>query len=738
MWTAYQEEGKDESVFPPFSTDAIVLGIVYKIAGDSKVVLRSFYEKLNEMLVDSGDSIFNDPDIFKKEWVDDTFKPGDVAQLRDALAFNATDTEQLRRSYEDIVYLGLLPGRYPKVAGYSTASYSYNESGQNKQVTFADCMETTLRNLTNIMLYNPETQEFDVSKIKNPPTQQLQDFYRAFKSATSVEDSAAHSAWTAVVENIPFVSYNRETEDKTIKYELNPSLKNIILVFNHILGLNLFESEPGNSLESKTSRAVSRGDFIKVYFPQMCSSLGITCNGFFDDSGKEIELRDIDGMDYKGGIKITTKLTVASDAHNPDVIIKTHPGHGELSVVDKSEVNKIGEWLKNNFTHLVRLSNQNLSAELINICYFALYQNAWDSNILSDYLTNISKKFRINGILYQPIENADYVSSLIDTLYYMPGEFVLDANTFKLCLCLCKDIPDNNQKMKALLKMYIMFIKSNEGQQEYQNAINIALEAIRIEDLNVNDYIQELFKILFEKGYGYNYAIKLASEIIESNKFEKFYLALDIYKALVEKKQGYDDAIKAASRAMEQLAPNNPYASAKVLDLFVALVEKEQGYKNAIEAASQAMKLAPGEYNVLDRALLISKALVEKGQCYEKAIEAVVQVMELAQGEDDVLDRALDVFKALVEKEQGYEKAIEVASQAIKSSVPYVQERSLELCKVLIEKISSLIGQEPKYKQRIADVSRGIASGSHEVQMQAINLLKEIIKEWKQRSSASK
>jgi hypothetical protein len=392
-------------------------------------------------LLDSGESIFNNPDILNAEWDKDIFMSGDVAQFRNALTFNATDTEQLRRSYEHIIYLGLLPGRYPKVAGYSTAFYSYNESGQNKQVTFADCMETTLRNLTNIILYNPETQEFDVSKIKNTPTQQLQDFYRAFKSATSVEDSAAHNAWTAVVENIPFVSYNRETEDKTIKYELNPSLKNIILVFNHIFGLNLFESEPGDSLESKTRHAVSRGDFIKVYFPQMCSSLGITCNGFFDNSGKEIELRDIDGMDYKGGIKITTKLTVASDAHNPDVIIKTHPGHGELSVVDTSEANPIGEWLKSNFTHLVRLSNQNLSAELINICYLALCRNARDVHILSHYLANISEKFRINGIFYLPIENADYVSSLIDTLYYLPGEFVLDANMFKLFIGLCENIP---------------------------------------------------------------------------------------------------------------------------------------------------------------------------------------------------------------------------------------------------------------------------------------------------------
>jgi hypothetical protein len=175
-----------------------------------------------------------------------------------------------------------------------------------------------------------------------------------------------------------------------------------------------------------------------------------------------------------------------------------------------------------------------------------------------------------------------------------------------------------------------------------------------------------------------------------------------------------------------------------VLDLFVALVEKEQGYKNAIEAASQAMKLAPGEYNVLDRALHILKAVVKKGQCHDKVIEAASREMKLASNDPIVLGRILDVFEALVEKEQGYEKAIEMASQAMKSSVPFVRAKSLELCKVLIEKISSLIGQEPKYKQRIADVSRDIASDRNELQMQAINLLKEIIKEWKQSSLAPK
>ena len=431
---AYKEEKSDKAVFPENTTNIVLLGIVYRFASDDKNLLKIFYENLNSTIGVAG-SIFVGEKI-PDGWDDLKFDFGQAATIANKIKdVNIENIAQVVANFENIVYVNLLPGNYPPLQSYKTVFFNYDSSVPQKIDNFSDCMEQTFRNFFNILFYKKEIGGFDLNKIPGLNINQvLKEFYSKQSNAISTGDQAFHNAWTKVIENIPFTAYNRSvnveiaaygkkgfiriSEDVknperfntdykrvsqgVIAYEIQPSLKNIIVVVDYLLGLNLFEEEKIDGENKKIAQALLRPDFIKFYFPKMCEKIGVKL--------KPWDI-DVDKQDY--GMVIKTFLQVhpnlQATAIIPDVEFVTSQGHGEIRVLSKNAENGRMEFEPKTIFKIKDKKIYFLSAILLsNIClsYFSF------SAILSKlgFLIGDQKSCEIlNALFCLTIEDSDFV-----------------------------------------------------------------------------------------------------------------------------------------------------------------------------------------------------------------------------------------------------------------------------------------------------------------------------------------
>jgi tetratricopeptide (TPR) repeat protein len=688
LWTAYQEESSPDPIFPPGSTNAVILGIVYKIAGDHKEWIKGFYQKLNEQMGNKNETIFANQKLADSQepswqsWVEERFDMTNTEQLsqlwKTVEQCNPRNLSELRSNFEQIVYLALIPDRFPPVVSYTTAHYTYQPyitvPGAAPAVTetigtrvhFPDCMETTLRNLTNFILYDAKTRTFKIPNDLNP-IGELKSFYNTYVSTAHINNTQAHDAWTQVVENIPGASYAKELSERSIRYELNPSIANVMVILNHIFGLNLFADEQGNDPEEKLKNALTRvgKDFIKTYFPKLCNRLNLQLYGFFDPDGSKITLDEIDHKDSTG-VKVRTKLSIVG--RNTDIEIKTSPSHGEFEFFGGSEQSTpIVRWLSNNLATLMKLSNARRAMEPITLCYLTLYKQP---DFSKTYLQNMPTNLHLNSFFYLPIENADYVYNKLLNTPASPLQqrrTPLSKHIFTLCFYLCSKVPDADQRTTCILQAYTIFIKSHnyqqEHQQEYRTALQLATDTIQTKHANGS---LALFEAILEKEQGYQEASMAASQALQAHKV---YESSTLFKLLFKKQQAYDQALAAASRALE----NGNFDEA--LELFGILVEQGQAYEQALEAVRVAY-----EHNKIYEILKILRLLVERDHGYDQALAAVQYILA---NQRYINSDVLAMVQALVRKEHGYQEAIEVASRAIKSEE---QSGALDLFKALVGK----------------------------------------------------
>ncbi len=298
-------------------------------------VLRVFYDELNVQL--GGKILLHDLD---NVWVQESFAPVTQAQALKVIEniFASKDLMQsINQHFAELVYNAFQIRGFPALVGYEWATYEY-EKGKKTQ-PFSDCMDNTMRNFINVYAYNAEQNKFTLEKLLANmsiplvhPT--LANFLKAFSDVNMASSLEAHNAWLQIISNIPYVAYNRmvdgitgqatkaletgkgyivvpesEQNDQLLGwlktngyrvlvkneygYELQPSVKNIIVVLDHLLALNLFSEVGGLAKE------FMRSDFIKEYFPKLCVALKAI--GFLStqEDAKYGELdKDFDTLDY--------------------------------------------------------------------------------------------------------------------------------------------------------------------------------------------------------------------------------------------------------------------------------------------------------------------------------------------------------------------------------------------------------------------------------------------------------
>lgn len=125
---------------------------------------------------------------------------------------------------------------------------------------FADCAEIAARHMMNLLLFNDETQEFDLSHLKsqinkdNPYFKNFEEFYiHQEPLLANAGDVDIRSLWSRVVGDL-------NTDDDPIKinymnsfYELNAGHINFVRVFQKVFDLTLDELKNNASLDEKRS-----------------------------------------------------------------------------------------------------------------------------------------------------------------------------------------------------------------------------------------------------------------------------------------------------------------------------------------------------------------------------------------------------------------------------------------------------------------------------------------------------
>jgi hypothetical protein len=266
-------------------------------------------------------------------------------------------------------------------------------------------------------------------------------------------------------------------------------------------------------------------------------------------------------------------------------------------------------------------------------------------------------------------------------------------------------------KENALQLFKALVIK--EFEPAYQPAIDAALEGLKNEDTDIQKAALYLLKALVEKGQGYQQAIKAASVGMKSNDTDIQNVAINLFKSLFKKGEGYEKAIKTI---VKEMTHNHRDEQNVVLEIFMFLFEKGQGYKEAIIAASEGIK--SHNWQIQNTALQLFKALVEKEQGYDEAIDAA---SEGFQSINNIQESALQLFITLFKKEQGFKEALSLAIRGMDIQYWFIQSKSLQLFKALIEN-----GFEPAYQPALIAASKGVKSSKTELSArQLIQTLEE-------------
>lgn len=678
------------AIFPQNTTLTILLSVLYRLCGNNKEALKVFYEELNNLInkdKKEPESIFIN-DKIPEDWKNEEFDLTKYENYKEVLS-SLENPEKIVEHFETLVYLAFLPTNYPPIENYISANFFYDDKDPFKKKSFPDCMDNTFRNIINVLTYNHVTKEFDpgilAQKIQKEDLQTfnatLVDFYKdpILKQSTESGSQKAHDKWINVISNIPFVTYANNTnkpytasssmsyinipeefknhsffkgkeyqfaDNAEILYEIEPSLKNLIMVFNYLFGLQLFENEEGEEIE-KTFNAFIRNDFIKHYFPLMCKHLKINYKWI------NVTEDDIDNVDFQE-IPIITKLIFNPYPNAPEFKLKTtNHVHGEFSLLSSGDATTGIDLMTSRLYFIFPLQDNRLFILPYLCC--SLFPNE-----STKFLYKFSAPRLFEALFWLPINNPDFVKKLVTK------RFKLSKCSLNLLYYLINKIPDPLIRQTTLINFNLQTINTSEqiDEESIQEAIKTATSGLKIEDTAIREKTFELWKILFKKNHGFESAEELAKNGFESKDYYTRQTAIDLFKTLFEYKKSF--AI-AQEIAIQKLESDNLTCKSNGLLLLDILIQQEYDFYTAINILEKILKEdIPPHLKDRTRTLYINlfeklKNQVQKNQNFDIAIN--VATNGILSSNILIRIKALSLWKNLFDKGKGFEKAAEVCDE---------------------------------------------------------------------------
>ncbi|HSC24659.1 MAG TPA: hypothetical protein VLB80_00380 [Candidatus Babeliales bacterium] len=735
-----------DALYPQHMTQMILLAFMYKKYSNNRSILKIFYDELNNHL-DKKVLISDLNDI----WVKDEFKQVTQPQAFGILAkiFSSNNlASTIQQKFAELVYCSQQTQGFPTPIGHSFVVYEY-KSG--KEIRLLDCGETPIRNFINLYAYDAEQNKFTHERLKenidgNNVHPFLIEYLTLFDDVNMASSPEAHSTWIKVVSNIPYATYVKAIDDtmgsyKNIGllangliaipgneqnqellhwlaehkytilekteygYELLPSIKNVIIVLNHIFGLNLFDDE--GDLEKEFTRF----DFIDYYFSKLCTKLHAT--GFLAATklpDKKSEEKNFNNLD-----STSTKLYATMHLAGFTCQFVTSFSHGEFKVIVKPP----SEELAPLFEKLFDQSSLSFLATKVTNQLDHIKNN-------SEFL--YSNLFVLNG--ENTAELPDILQKISECAHsQMPFSHKIAMKNFLLRLA--KKQPKEERELAKcdILRLFVKIIDNEERERSCATITSIidkASHATASLDQRTHLSGLELFTLLVENDFKQSFK-KALQAVVDSMMPSKTYLQIEhinLLNALFEK--NYTPAFaKSLEIALTASSSTDQSIQFGVIKLFKILVE--MNYTPAFRDASNAIMYGTLSLNseINDITIDLVKLLIKQNypQVFEHALQAARQA--ILSSNSIIHDTGIKIFELLIENDYqlSFEYIAQVAEDMIKSSNDYIQLSGIMLCTTLVKKNYARIAEKS-----LEYAEKAIIASNIRVQLLGIGLFMALVK----------
>lgn len=184
---------RPNAYYPVNSAFSILLAVVY-VKAQSKEDIWTFFSTIEQ---DLGVSIFRNPQDHDS-WVQTAYP----RKKKERIALMHIPWEGYQEM-ERLLVMELLSkssGKIPEFDSHQTVAYQFH--------LLADCMETAIRNISNVILYDPSTNKFRIEYIKTLQDHDFRLFCEQHEDVSAIRGKKTHNDWLNVVENRPLVVYS--------------------------------------------------------------------------------------------------------------------------------------------------------------------------------------------------------------------------------------------------------------------------------------------------------------------------------------------------------------------------------------------------------------------------------------------------------------------------------------------------------------------------------------------------
>jgi hypothetical protein len=583
----------------------ILMGAVYEFAGKNKELISRFYTSLLTELA-AAFTEFNGIEVPSADADED--EDEDFIATRLIKTFN---------------------GQFSPIA--------YEKNVPIYGITFADCLETTVRNILLALLMN-EDGSFKRSLVRSD----VQEFLDTYPSMDEQNTLEAHSAWALVVSNLGGMLYKENALGQG-RYNLRGTCINFLAMLNHIFDLNI-ENFRAHVMSVDHASGGANKRFIELVVPEINEALQAKLNTDKDiivlsqpvpenadvaaDTSPIVCYVTVDKINLKV-ITIATHAEVLINKNYDDSDIEWVREAAAYKYLKTAILNEVAqEDSKCNLVHIhSTISDETLVALLPLIAGNDLIKKMVQVFLLEkffrDPLPGISlfKECVEAGFLFdEALIVASYSSQQVEEpLHFERGQdlfrlllgkgygFIAAAETVKNILK--NGTPFMQESLPAFINAIQNGLRSFVGEMKRGEAnvlVLLAKTLVLNEDtlIVLNGFL--LFDILIQKGYGVEEIISLNSRFSEVRDVDVVLAITRIFSLIIQQKNV--DGIDATIRLMNQFRDiENDAIQLEVIKNFEQLVEKGYGIDEAIRVAEDYVRK-----NDNGRVLKLLKKLVEK------------------------------------------------------------------------------------------------------------------------------